>query len=711
MKFIWKEAMNRLLNEHKRLFLFCIVIATIAIINIGLAIYGGIKSYSPVPFWDMWDSYLNFFVQFTNGNVDVVWKLHNEHRIVLSRLLFILDFKLFNGTGWFLIALNYVLVFIICFVYYRFLSEISEDSNKYITSSFLFFLIIWLFSWIQQENFTWGFQSQFILAQLLPLSSLYLLHKSDSSRYGIWYFTSACILGFMSIGTMANGVLALPLMFIMALLLCKNWKYTSVLFIITIIAFLLYFWDYQAPAHHGSLLHTAITRPLELIKYVLLYIGSPWYRFAGKGLLGKIAAYSMALFFLVSLCFYSITSIKEKQHKSLHIALVLFILYVLITAAATAGGRLIFGLEQALSSRYTTPVLMAWASLFMLFFDSTKQKLNNNYRTIFKILLLVVIIPVTIFQCFALNPKDDIVFEKKVAALAIEMGIEDQEQISCVYPDAPYVMKISREPVTRNLSVFSVEPIKDAAELIGKIRIINDSMPICQGNIEESIAINTSYLRISGWMYCNGNQHVPQSIIFVDNSNTIIGYAITGSPRHDVEKVFGSTARYAGFKGYIRSKYAGARVHCLGRYPECRMDAVIPICYNTPFIQLFRKTRQDIQFAKYDDIVTSNLHLKNQYLNSKIEGFSITDSNGVNTPKICIRMKKYGGMYIKTEGDIAVEYRVYTDEREYFKGTVHSLYDWTILHFVHNKLPDSFIVEFYSSNVQNKGHFMIALKE
>jgi hypothetical protein len=44
----------------------------------------------------------------------------------------------------------------------------------------------------------------------------------------------------------------------------------------------------------------------------------------------------------------------------------LFILYIGGTALATAGGRLIFGIEQALTSRYMTPSLMAWAALFVI---------------------------------------------------------------------------------------------------------------------------------------------------------------------------------------------------------------------------------------------------------------------------------------------------------------------------------------------------------
>ena len=705
--------MNIPFNEHKKLLWYCIGISVVAIINVGLAIYGGIKAYSPVPFWDMWDSYLNFYIQFINGHINVLWQLHNEHRIVLSRLLFILDFVLFNGTGWFLIVINYALVLMVCFVYFRFLKEIVIGTNKHIMYALLFFLVIWLFSWIQQENFTWAFQSQFFLAQLLPLSALYMLYRSYALHNAKWYFVTACILGFLSIGTMANGILALPLMLIMALLLGKNWKYISVIFFLSIASVLLYFHDYQMPPHHGSFIQTVIAHPVEFFQYVMLYIGSPWYRFGGKGEMGKILAYGMAIFFSVSAFYFWVKAIMQEHNKPLRVALLLFILYVLITAAATAGGRLKFGLEKALSSRYTTPTLMAWASLFILYWDGIAESVqkNSKYRSVFGLLLVVIIIPVTIFQFFALHSKADIVFEKKVAALAVEMGIPDQAQIPCVYPDVQHVVDIAKEPVKRNISIFGVEPIKDAGELIGKTKMINHTVLLCQGNIEESVSVNSNYLRVSGWMYCTDQQYTPESIIIVDGSNTIVGYAVTGKPRNDLEKKFGSNARYAGFKGYVLVNYAGKTVHCIGNNPECRMVGTIPQHYNPPFATLFRKTDQNILFANRGDIVFTNLKQKSHVIGSKIEGFSILDSNGVDAPKICIRMKKYGGIYIKSEGDTVLHYKVFTDSKEYFTGIVPVNDDWTILHFTYEYLPENFKVEFFSSNENNKGHFGIAVRE
>ena len=98
--------MTKTLQHTYILFVF----SFLAIIFISLAIYGGIQLYSPIPFYDMWDAYLNFYVQVNQGDIAYWWSQHNEHRIVLSRILFWIDIRFFQGRIWFLIVINYLLI-------------------------------------------------------------------------------------------------------------------------------------------------------------------------------------------------------------------------------------------------------------------------------------------------------------------------------------------------------------------------------------------------------------------------------------------------------------------------------------------------------------------------------------------------------------------------------------------------------------------------
>lgn len=83
-----------------------------AFLFFGMALYGGWRNYSSVPYWDMWNGYLDFYTKISSGDWSAWWAQHNEHRIVLARVFFWLDIRYFHGQGWFLIVLNYLLLII-----------------------------------------------------------------------------------------------------------------------------------------------------------------------------------------------------------------------------------------------------------------------------------------------------------------------------------------------------------------------------------------------------------------------------------------------------------------------------------------------------------------------------------------------------------------------------------------------------------------------
>ena len=76
-----------------------------------LAVIGAVRNYSSVPHWDMWPGYVEFWVRLGEGHWREWWALHNEHRIVLARVLFWIDHAVFGGTIGFLLVVNYLLVF------------------------------------------------------------------------------------------------------------------------------------------------------------------------------------------------------------------------------------------------------------------------------------------------------------------------------------------------------------------------------------------------------------------------------------------------------------------------------------------------------------------------------------------------------------------------------------------------------------------------
>lgn len=531
-----------------------------ALIFVVLAIIGGVRAYSPVPFWDMWDGYLGFYIKVASGDWSAWWAQHNEHRIVLARIFFWLDIALFAGQGWFLVVINYLLQGTVCMLFWIIWKERSHDKHRWIG----YFIIVWLFWWIQKDNLEWGFQSQFILAQLLPLAALYTLYRSVKAEVNSdKWFLSALALGIVSIGSMANGVLALPIMTVYAVVARMQLRRIVILGLVSVCALGAYFYGYAAPAGHGSIGDALRSNPLGLMHYVFLYLGGPFS--FGNSAAGVWVATTAGIFLVTSSVGFAIKALAKPKDETLRLALLAFILYIGGTALGTASGRLIFGVNQALESRYMTPSLMAWAALLILYLPqiNTMRLSAENILWVWFAILLLLMLPK---QLESLRSEKTRNFHRKLAALAVELGVKDEPQIKHIFPSTPWILTIAEKPIAENLSVFGAIPIKDGREIIGTKMDINDVAEACMGSIDELSKIDGEfqYLKLRGWVFDPVLKKVPEYALLVSSTGTIYGVVLTGDERKDVADAVNSQARYAGFRGYMWANVQGQEVnfHC-----------------------------------------------------------------------------------------------------------------------------------------------------
>ena len=546
-----------------------------AILFFGLAIVGGVRGYSPVPFWDMWDGYLWFFTKVSDGDWSAWWAQHNEHRIVLARLFFWMDLAFFGGQAWFLVCVNYTLMLVVCWLFVFIWKEVEPDhQGKWVG----YFLFAWLFWWIQKNNLEWGFQSQFILAQLLPLISFYLLHRACiAGPKNNGFFIFSIFVGVLSIGSMANGILALPIMVVYALMAKMGWRRVLLITGYAIFSVSLYFYGYKAPGGHGSLRQAILTNPIGLLHYVLIYMGGP-FSFGSKSS-GLWTATIAGLFLVTSSMVFAWGVLRKYRDDSLKLALLAFILYVGGTAFGTAGGRLIFGVEQALESRYMTPSLMAWAAFFIIFYVNSPRlkKWMNQKLWIPLSLLLVLMLPQ---QLVALKAQNIVLYERSMAALALEMGVKDQAQIQHVFPSAEAIINLVGIPVERNYSVFGSDPLIDLREKLGKLsKIENTLMKECKGHLDavDQVDNDPKYLKIRGWVWHENKNGSNELIEIVDSDMRIVGYGLIGHDRPDVARQINKKARYAGFKAYLMANYQGQNLFIYNQSMGCRLKINSPV--------------------------------------------------------------------------------------------------------------------------------------
>ena len=124
-------------------------ISLITIISVFVTIFGVFSNFSSIPYWDMWDGYLNFYLKIQNGQYYEWFALHNEHRIFLSRILFFIDIKIFNNQSYFLVLCNLLFLFFAVLIFISFLR--NNFSFKDYSTVYLVIVCL-LFSWIQENN-------------------------------------------------------------------------------------------------------------------------------------------------------------------------------------------------------------------------------------------------------------------------------------------------------------------------------------------------------------------------------------------------------------------------------------------------------------------------------------------------------------------------------------------------------------------------------
>ena len=538
------------------------------VLMVGLAIIGAFRAYSPIPMGDSWDGNIAFYLNTLNGNWGAWWAQHNEHRIVLSKIFFWVNNHYFGGGNAFLVMVNFSCITISTYLFWRILRKIAETkepSNEEICCGL--FMTSWLFLWCQQENLLWEFQNQFILAQLLPLAALFWLYKSKASKRN---FFIACIFGIASAVSMANGILALPLMVVYSALVKQSLKRTIFLSLLAASLVTLYLYQYQSPSHHSTLLQSLRKQPLELLQYFLYYLGSPFRYLFHLKFLALIAG----IFMVGASIYMGIRAFVQKNELLLF--LMLFNSYVIASALGTASGRVIFGVDQAFASRYTTPALMAWAALFLAFLPNILKLLHhtcfdkNHKKNI--VLLIMSALLILGVQLKTLGSHAQSHWMRNVGALALAMQVNDKKQIQEIAGPSEAILEIAKPAANLYIGFFGDYPYKDLLLELNTPSTINSSAK-CAGKIVAIRALpdDDKFLRIEGAISIPNTQIFPGLLNIVNSNHQKIGFAITKNP-HPSTPLFKKKldANYQ-FIGYFLNPGNNQSIKIQGSNGQCQL--------------------------------------------------------------------------------------------------------------------------------------------
>ncbi|NEO55551.1 MAG: hypothetical protein F6K54_22250 [Okeania sp. SIO3B5] len=341
-----------------------------------------------MPYWDQWNLMPQLFIKISENSLswqDLIAQ-HNESRKLFPRLIFLGLAYLTNWDVRYEMLVIFLLACLVSVNIYRLnrltvnanLSGKAEgrrqkaegNSDSYSLSSAFYprslttLLIallanILIFSPIQYDNWFWGIQLVVLMPIACITTAISVVYSPFNTRYKFVICMVLCIISTFSYSNgMIAWVIVLPVLILVTAkstsdLLKQKWLFLSwiAVFMGNII---IYFYDYQKPELSPSLI-PAFRNPEQTLQFFLAFLGSP----LGSGveispLTSSILIGGVEIGIFGCLFLYQLKHIKNLHLFQRTIGWIMIALYSIISALITSVGRVGFGVESALSSKYTT---------------------------------------------------------------------------------------------------------------------------------------------------------------------------------------------------------------------------------------------------------------------------------------------------------------------------------------------------------------------
>lgn len=539
----------------------------VLVTTIAMVIHG----WSAVPYWDQWDELI-----FSPKNVFSPWlySQHNEHRILFPRLLFAIDRFAFAETDKFNffcdVALPLGLAALIVQVARRHISR-RPTETLWIAG----IVLTVLFSAMQYENFVWGFQVQFFGVQLAAFASIACLALGRRDAPSL---AAAVAFSAIAVYTLASGIIVPFLAIPVALWAGRSKAQIAVLGIAAVALLASYLHGYVPPSGHSDPLRTVL-RP-ELPVYAAVELGNPFgqlfqalhiahfgYWDGGFGVLG------LALFGAAVL-------IQLRRGRSIDPAELVFLgsaALMVGVAFLTALGRLKFGLPQALSSRYATPMLLFWLSLAMLAIIEIRHR-HAGLRLLTAGISVLGLVALADAQSSFVKTGLAWALPRREGTAALLSGVDDNGALLRIYPAPARAIELAAKLRAQHLAIFADDWSRWlGTKLADHVRFAQPGE--CQGGIDRVARLpvtGPAQWQAGGWAWDEARRSAPDRIVIADGALRVVGYALSGfaplEPGHD--KHSGWRGDFKALDGASVTAYAlldRGRVACpLARWAQAR---------------------------------------------------------------------------------------------------------------------------------------------
>lgn len=509
-----------------------------------------VAAHNAVQFNDQW-SHVTLWRLILQGEpwVHYLLGLHNEHRIVLPRLVALADYAWFDGRN---IATSLAMLLLqltgaACFV--RLARQLQAGWPRALG---LAAALAFVFTLAQWENLFWGFQVCFVGVHALAVWALYCFVSATGGPVLRWRRLGlALLLLAASTFMLANGLFAGVAMAAIALAGRRGWRAVALPVAATALLLALQLIGYQRPPHDPAPPLDA-HRLLGMLAYASAYLGNVFVppslgTAQAAGALGLAGALAMAW-----------RLGRTRAPSALSLVMFGIVVLVLITALATAMSRAHFGTGQALSSRYATPTAYFWAAQLMFWADQAggaPRRVRQGLALLLAgICVLMLLVETRASQALA-GTRERLL----LGASAQVGGTDDAPALQGIFPELEVVKALTGFLRAQRLSVFARPPPAQVGQPLRQV-VVETHPDGCRGAFDRLLPVagQAGTLRAAGWAWDADVQQPPRWIALTDVRQQVLGLAPSGVRRLDVPAALREVRhRDTGWIGSLRRPVAG----------------------------------------------------------------------------------------------------------------------------------------------------------
>ncbi len=501
------------------------------------------------PFWDDYDL-LNFLNQFISSKglsikLSLLFRQDNEHRIVFSRAVELLDYYLFGKVNFIHLAIagdvGLVLIVLLLCVYLV---------KKHVSPLNAAVVVVTLFSFSQYEAMIWASASlQQYYELFFALAALFFFTRSGSRND----FLKGLLLSTMASFTQGGGLIVFPVILVY-FVLAKYWKRGWIVLVYGALIFCLYFIILQyhvTPLQAASRVY-ALHHPLMFLEYFLLFLGNsaPGY--------GPFPLYVPLLTGIIFLIFAMHMGVRYLSHKG-EPFLVFSMLFVLATAVAAGLGRVSWSVKEATASRYSINSLL----LFVLIVSYYLVTYGRDRSAFLRLNAVGLVAPLLVFSLWFNGALSDLRYRDFILHRYVVYNPPDPDQGPAILSESERLHTFIPDHViiaTTNHGFLPNAPlpisIPEIASLPGQdcpadlhVDFINEYSAPYRGQGRE-IVVQSDSIEVKGWAV-DRDAHSLASAVLADVDGRLFPLTY-GMVRTDVALALKDPVYvYAGFQGSI----------------------------------------------------------------------------------------------------------------------------------------------------------------